>query len=119
MATEKKTAGSKARAADTKTAAGFPGMQVPGQFIEFQKSLLGRQKSLFDTTYERVSDFQQAGEERVTELLQKSPLVPREMTQIAEQWNASFQVLRESYKSSVDKSFELAEQFYDGLPSSS
>jgi hypothetical protein len=87
--------------------------RVPSQVIRLNRRVLEGQRSLFDTTYQMVTSFQEGNENALQSALESSRLVPTEVRQIAEAWIGVSRSGRSSFKAAVDKSYELAESWFD------
>ncbi len=108
---QKKTTASK-----TETAA--PAFKVPAGVVEFQKKVLNGQRSIFQNSYKFFDSFQENQEKVLHGALGRASFLPAEATAIAEAWTETRKGVRESYKNTVDQSFNLAEQWIDGLAQS-
>jgi hypothetical protein len=112
MATAKST--SKATAKKSETTFGLP-KSLPTGLVKLQKNLLERQHSAFDTAYQAVSSLQDGRDNAVQSFLQASPFVPVELRQVAEAWIEAGRARRDTFKETVDRSFELVGEYYDRL----
>ncbi len=89
--------------------------QVPTRVVELQTRILKGQQSMFDSTYDAVAKLQERQEDSMTGLLERSKIVPEQVREIAETWTATNRKTRNAYKASVDKSFELMVDWWEGL----
>jgi hypothetical protein len=111
MATAKST--SKA-AKKPETTFGLP-KGLPTGIAKLQKNLLERQHTAFDAAYQAVSSFQDGRDNAVQSFLEASPFVPAELRQVAEAWIDAGRERRDTFKKTVDRSFELVGEYYDRL----
>jgi hypothetical protein len=112
MATAKST--SKATTKKNVTTTGLP-KGLPTGIAKLQKNLLVRQHSAFDTAFQAVSSLQDGRDNAVQSFLQASPFVPVELRQVAEAWIEAGRARRDTFKETVDRSFELVGDYYDRL----
>lgn len=112
MATAKST--SKTTAAKSEPALSLP-KSLPTRLAKLQKNLLDRQHSAFETAFQTVSSFQDGRDNAVQSFLEASPFVPAEFRQVAEAWIDARRERRDTFKKTVDRSFELVGDYYDRL----
>lgn len=112
MATTKST--SKATAKKPETTFALP-KGLPSGIAKLQKNLLERQHSAFETAFNTISSFQDGRDNAVQSFLEASPFVPVELRQVAEVWIGARRERRDTFKKTVDKSFELFGEYYDRL----
>ncbi|HUP24663.1 MAG TPA: hypothetical protein VNB06_17200 [Thermoanaerobaculia bacterium] len=88
---------------------------LPTGLAKFQKNILERQHSAFETAFQTVSSFQDGSDNAVQSFLEASPFVPAELRQVAEAWIDARRERRDTFKKTVDRSFELVGDYYDRL----
>ena len=88
---------------------------LPVGLAKLQKRMLERQHSAFETAFQTVSSFQDGRDNAVQSFLEASPFVPAELRQVAEAWIDARRERRETWKKTVDRSFELFGEYYDRL----
>ncbi len=79
---------------------------VRRQVIEFQKAT-------FEGTFDAIVAFQDQQEQFLNNLLERTTLVPDEGREVITEWIETFKRGREDFKKSVDRSYELVEQYFD------
>jgi hypothetical protein len=88
---------------------------LPTGLAKFQKNVLERQHSAFETAFQTVSSIQDGSDNAVQTVLEASPFVPAELRQVAEAWIDARRERRDTFKKTVDRSFELVGDYYDRL----
>jgi hypothetical protein len=91
---------------------------LPTGFAKLQRNLLERQHSAFETAYQTITSFQDGRDNAVQSFLEASPFVPAELRQVAEAWIDARRERRDTFKKTVDRSFELFGEYYDRLAQS-
>lgn len=76
------------------------------QVIEFQKAT-------FEGTFDAIVAFQDQQEQFLNNLLERTTVVPDEGREVIHEWIETFKRGREDFKKSVDRSYELVEQYFD------
>ena len=113
--TRKTTAKKAATSKSSETSSRERRFKIPQRAIELQSNMLERQKAAFGRSFEFVSGLQERQEDVVNDLLGRTDLIPGEITELAKLWTETNRAMRESYRDSVDRSFDLAEQWVQGL----
>lgn len=79
----------------------------------FQKQIVEFQKQAFDSTFDAVVALQDQQEQFLTDLLERSSVVPEEGKQVINEWVETFRRSREDFKAAADKSYDLMEQYFE------
>ncbi len=88
---------------------------VTGRLLGAQKRVLDLQRSAFESGYNMVSSIQERQEEAVTSWLERSERIPAEVKELTEAWIGAGRKGRETYRDTVERSFELVHTYIDGL----
>ena len=113
MATKKKSSSkskSKTETPESKT--------VRDRVIGLQLRSLEIQENAFHRTFDAVASVQERSEDRLHSWLEKSERVPSEARKMIGEWIAFNQKARDGYKSAVSKSFDLGQEWVQGLQKS-
>lgn len=89
--------------------------RIPGGVLRLQKRVLEGQRTMFDTSYNAWSALREGQENALHGWLDTASFVPQELKEVAQAWTDTSRQSREGYKETVEKSFELIEQWVDGL----
>lgn len=111
MATKKKTS-SKSKKTETES------KTVRDRVIGLQLRSLELQENAFHRTFDAVASVQERSEDRVHAWLEKSDRVPTEARKMVGEWIAFNQKARDGYKSAVAKSFDLGQEWVQGMQKS-
>ena len=103
----------KTKAQPKDTTATSTAFKLPQRYLEFRVKALERQQSFVESGLDRLEEVQGQSEERFVGWLESSSTVPSELTDLAKEWNSTFEAMRKSYRGSVAKSFDLAKHWYD------
>ena len=111
MATKKKASTkTKAETTESKT--------VRDRVIGLQLRSLEIQENAFHRTFDAVASVQERSEDRLHSWLEKSDRVPAEARKMVGEWITFNQKARDVYKSAVAKSFDLGQEWVQGLQKS-
>lgn len=111
MATKKKASTkTKSETTESKT--------VRDRVIGLQLRSLEIQENAFHRTFDAVASVQERSEDRLNSWLEKSERIPSEARKMVGEWIAFNQKARDNYKSAVTKSFDLGQEWVQGLQKS-
>ena len=91
---------------------------VPGSVASFQKRVLEFQRSLLDNSFDVAARLQDRQREIAEAALERIPNLPEEVKTVSDTWWQARVSGRETLKSAVDRSFSLAESYWDRLADS-
>ena len=89
--------------------------QVPPTVFEFQRRILEFQRSAFNNAFETAVRFQQQRRDVVERLIDRVPSLPAESKELFETWTEAADRNRETFRATVEKSFDLIDGFYARL----
>lgn len=81
--------------------------------VGFQRQLVEFQKAAIDSTFDAVSAFQDQQEQYLNDMMERASFMPDEGREVVHQWVDAFRRGREDFKTTIDKSYELVEQYFD------
>ena len=84
-------------------------------FRNFQRQLVEFQKAAFEGTFDAIIAFQDQQEQYVNNLLDQSNALPEEGKEVVHEWIDTLKRGRDDFKSTLDKSYELIDQYFDRL----
>lgn len=90
-----------------------PKKRIPQRIAGIRKQVLEFQKATFEGTFDAVVAFQDQQEQFVTDVLDRSKLVPQEGKDLVNEWIDTYKRGRDDVKGAVEKTFDLYEQFLD------
>jgi hypothetical protein len=91
--------------------------QIPSTVIDIQRRLLEFQRSAFTNAFEMVVRLQDQRRDVLERWIDRFPNLPEESKALIETWNDAAQRGRETFRATVDKSFDLVEDYYERLAS--
>lgn len=91
--------------------------QVPSTVIDFQRRILEFQRSAFTNVFELAVRFQDRRRDVVERWFDRVPNLPAESKELFEAWNEAADRGRETFRATVDKSFDLLDGYYERLAS--
>ena len=89
--------------------------QIPSTVIDIQRRLLEFQRSAFTNAFEMVVRFQDQRRDAVERWIDRFPNLPAESKALIEAWNEAALRGRETFRATVDKSFDLVDDYYERL----
>jgi hypothetical protein len=89
--------------------------QVPPTVFEFQRRVLEFQRSAFTNAFEAAVRFQQQRRDVVERWIDRVPGLPAESRELFDTWTEAADRSRESFRATVEKSFDLMDGFYARL----
>ena len=90
------------------------GFQIPSVVIDFQKRVLELQRSAFTNAFEMAARLQDQRRDVLERWIDRINL-PAEGKALLDTWSEAQERGRETFRSTVDKSFDLVEDYYDRL----
>jgi hypothetical protein len=100
--------------ATTSTSSGSA-FQIPSVVIDFQRRVLEFQRSAFTNAFEMATRLQDQRREVLERWVDRIPNLPEESKALIETWAEAQERGRETFRSTIDKSFDLVEGYYDRL----
>jgi hypothetical protein len=91
--------------------------QVPTTVIDFQRRMLEFQRSAFSNAFELAARFQDRRRDVLERWIDRVPNLPAESKELFEAWNEAADRGRESFRATIDKSFDLIDGYYERLAS--
>lgn len=91
---------------------GFP---IPSSVIDIQRRLLELQRSAFTNAFEMAARLQDQRRDLLERWIDRVPNLPAEGKALLETWTDAQERGRETFRATVDKSFDLVEGYYDRL----
>jgi hypothetical protein len=89
--------------------------QVPPTVFEFQRRMLEFQRSAFNNAFETAIRFQQQRRDIVERFIDRVPGLPAESRELFDTWTEAADRGRETFRVTVEKSFDLIDGFYARL----
>jgi len=89
--------------------------QVPPTVFEFQRRVLEFQRSAFTNAFEMAVRFQQQRRDVVERFIDRVPAIPAESKELFATWTTAADRGRETFRDTVDKSFDLIDGYYARL----
>ena len=89
--------------------------QIPAPVIDAQRRLLEFQRSAFTNAFEMVVRLQDQRRDVVERLIDRVPSLPAETKALYQTWNEAAVRGRETFRATVDKSFDLVDSYYERL----
>jgi hypothetical protein len=89
--------------------------QIPPPMIEFQRRVLEFQRTAFTNAFEMAVRLQDRRRDVVERFLDRVPNLPAESKQLIDTWNQAADRSRETFRATVDKSFDLIDGYYARL----
>ena len=89
--------------------------QVPPTVFEFQRRVLEFQRSAFTNAFEMAVRYQQQRRDVVERFIDRVPAIPAESKELFATWTEAADRNRETFRATVDKSFDLIDGFYARL----
>jgi hypothetical protein len=89
--------------------------QIPSTVIDFQRRVLEFQRSAFTNAFEMVVRLQDQRRDVVDRWIDRVPNLPAESKALIETWNEAAERGRETFRATVDKSFDLMDDYYERL----
>lgn len=90
-------------------------VRIPSGLIEFQRRLLDFQRTVFTNAFETVVRAQDQGNELLQRWVERVPNLPEEGRTLVDTWVEAGERGRETFRSTVDRSFELLDEYYERL----
>ena len=100
--------------ATTSTSSGSA-FQIPSVVIDFQRRVLEFQRSAFTNAFEMTTRLEEQRRDVLERWIDRIPNLPAEGKALFEAWSDAQQRGRETFRATVDKSFDLVEGYYDRL----
>lgn len=91
------------------------GRSVAQRTIEAQKRMLDFQRSTFERGFEAVNTVRERQEDRVGSWMENADQVPTEAREMYQNWLWYSRTARGTFHQAVEKSFDLADQYYDRI----
>lgn len=95
----------------------FQAFQVPSSVIEFQRRILELQRSAFTNAFEMTVRLQEQRRDALERWIDRVPSLPAESKALLDTWNDAAARGRETFRATVDKSFDLIDGYYARLAS--
>jgi len=89
--------------------------QVPATVIDFQRRVLEFQRTAFTNAFEMAVRLQDRRRDVVERLIDRVPSLPAESKELLDTWNQAAERNRETFRATVDKSFDLIDGYYARL----
>lgn len=89
--------------------------QVPAPMIEFQRRVLELQRTAFTNAFEMAVRLQERRRDVVERFIDRVPNLPAESKELLDTWAQAADRNRETFRATVDKSFELIDGYYERL----
>jgi hypothetical protein len=96
------------------TSGGFP---IPTSVIDFQRRVLELQRSAFTNAFETVVRLQHQRRDLIERWIDRVPSLPAESKELFEAWSEAADRGRETFRATVEKSFDLVDGYYQRLGS--
>ncbi len=81
--------------------------------LGIQKQIIEFQKAAFDSTFDAVVAIQDQQEQFLSDLMERTNMVPDEGKELISEWVETFRRSREDFKAAADKSYGLIEQYFE------
>jgi hypothetical protein len=91
--------------------------QIPPTVIDFQRRVLEFQRNAFTNAFEMTVRMQERRRDVVERFIDRIPNLPAESKELLEAWSQAAERNRETFRATVDKSFELIDGYYARLGS--
>jgi hypothetical protein len=88
---------------------------VPPTVFEFQRRMLEFQRSAWNNAFEAAVRFQQQRRDVVERLIDRVPGLPAESKELFETWTEAADRSRDTFRATVEKSFDLIDGYYTRL----
>ena len=92
-----------------------PSPRIPTQVLEYQRRLIGMQKTVFDNTFSAITAFQDQQQALLERTLAQMPGLPGEAQELLETWQKAVRDGRSQFKKAIDDSFDAFETLFDRL----
>lgn len=92
-----------------------PRSRIPAQLLEYQRRLIGVQKTAFDTTFNALASFQDQQQKMVERALRQIPRLPEEAQELMKTWQQAAEEARRRFKAAVDESYDAIDGYLDRL----
>jgi hypothetical protein len=89
--------------------------QIPSTVIDFQRRVLEFQRSAFTNAFEMMVRLQDQRRDVLERWIDRFPNLPAESKALYETWNEAAARGRETFRATVDKSFDLVDGYYERL----
>jgi hypothetical protein len=89
--------------------------QVPPTVFDFQRRILEFQRTAFTNAFEMAVRLDDRRRDVVERWLDRVPSLPAESKELFDTWNQAAERSRETFRSTVDKSFDLIDGYYARL----
>ena len=89
--------------------------QVPTTVIDFQRRILELQRTAFTNAFEMAVRLQERRRDVVERFVDRVPNLPAESKELFDTWNQAADRSRETFRATVDKSFDLIDGYYARL----
>ena len=89
--------------------------QVPTAVIDFQRRFLEFQRSAFTNAFEVAVRLQDRRRDVVERWIDRAPNLPAESKELFQAWNEAADRGRETFRATIDKSFDLIDGYYERL----
>jgi hypothetical protein len=89
--------------------------QVPPTMIDFQRRLLEFQRSNWSNAFEAMTRLQDQRRDLLERWIDRVPSLPSESRELLHTWADAAERGRESFRATVDKSFDLVDGYYRRL----
>jgi hypothetical protein len=89
--------------------------QVPPGVFDFQRRVLEFQRTAFTNAFELAVRLDDRRRDVVERFLDRVPNLPAESKELLDAWSQAAQRNRETFRSTVDKSFDLIDGYYARL----
>ena len=92
-----------------------PSFQIPSTVIDIQRRILEFQRSAFTNALDMAARLEEQRRDVVERWIDRIPNLPAESKALVETWNEAAERGRETFRATVDKSFDLVDGYYERL----
>jgi hypothetical protein len=89
--------------------------QIPATVFDFQRRILELQRTAFTNAFEMAIRLDDRRRDVVERLLDRVPNLPAESKELLDTWNQAAERSRETFRATMDKSFDLIDGYYARL----
>jgi hypothetical protein len=89
--------------------------QIPPTVVDFQRRILEFQRTAFTNAFEMAVRLDDRRRDVVERFLDRVPNLPAESKELLDTWNQATDRSRETFRATVDKSFDLIDGYYARL----